>query len=84
MITQCTYAVRTVALIAAIVAGVSGASLAQTDPAEQDTEQLESLVETLEDDGRRAEFLDGDERPHDVRSRHPLRQLRDLEEARQS
>lgn len=61
MFTQLTAAAQIIArlaLVASIAAGFSNGSLAQTDPADQDTEQLESLVETLEDDGQRAEFVD--------------------------
>ncbi len=43
-------------LLATIIA--SGAALAQSEPAVGDREQLESLVDTLEDDARRAELVE--------------------------
>ena len=45
-------------LFVAMSACLAGNAVAQTEPAPADTEQLEALVETLEDDTRRAELVE--------------------------
>jgi len=47
-----------IGLIVAVTAGVSGVALAQSEPAAADIAQLEALVDTLEDDARRAELVE--------------------------